>query len=297
MDANSPAEIAGGHCEQARHPFAARFPGLKFIKQLGNGYESNYSGLQATLTQRTSHGLSYLLGYTYSHAFDQASDNRAPQAMDSTNPAREYGSSHFDIHHRLTLAVTYAVPGTRSWGQLLQGWQLNSIVTVQTGQPWNVVDTGNDISLTGEGADRLELVRQSRRLQPLAFRRNPVLPGRHPECCLRSTRFRDSTATIRLLRQRRQRHDSRRFGHLRQHAPQSLPRPRTRCLGSVRSQRLEDCRKGQTPIACRVLQRAQPSELRQPVRSKFHLWPRRPLKPRAVRLRLRNARRSRTPIP
>jgi hypothetical protein len=27
-------------------------------------------------------------------------------------------------------------------------------VTVQTGQPWNVLDTGNDISLTDEGADR-----------------------------------------------------------------------------------------------------------------------------------------------
>jgi hypothetical protein len=48
----------------------------------------------------------------------------------------------------------YAIPGKKSPGQILQGWQVNSIVTLQTGQPWNVVDTGNDISLTGEGADR-----------------------------------------------------------------------------------------------------------------------------------------------
>ena len=185
VDPNSPAEIACGHCEQAGRPFAARFPGLKFINQLGNGYESNYNGLQATLTQRPSHGLSYLLGYTYSHAFDQASDNRAPQAMDGTNPAREYGSSDFDIRHRLTLAFTYAVPGTKSWGQLLQGWQLNSIVTVQTGQPWNVVDTGNDISLTGEGADRWDFFGNPADFKPSHFEGIPFFPdGTQNTACM-----------------------------------------------------------------------------------------------------------------
>jgi hypothetical protein len=151
---NSTGEVACGHCEQVGRPFNAAFPGLKFINQLGNSDESNYNGLQATLAARSWRGLSYLLGYTYSHAFDTASDNRAPQAMDGTNPGREYGNSDFDIRHRLTLSVMYALPGKKSPGQLLQGWQVNSIVTLQTGQPWNVVDTGNDISLTGEGADR-----------------------------------------------------------------------------------------------------------------------------------------------
>jgi hypothetical protein len=176
VDPNSPAEINCGHCEQAGRPFEARFPGLKFINQLGNGYESNYNSLQATLTQRASHGLSYLLGYTYSHALDQASDNRAPQAMDSTNPGREYGSSDFDIRHRLTLAFTYAVPGTKSWGQLLQGWQLNSIVTMQTAQPWNVVDTGDDISLTGESADRWNFFGNPADFSPSHFAGIPWIP-------------------------------------------------------------------------------------------------------------------------
>jgi hypothetical protein len=140
--------------EQSGRPFNAAFPGLGFINQLGNGYESNYNGLQASLTQRTWHGLSYILGYTYSHALDQGSDNRAPQASNSVNPRGEYGSSDFDIRHRVTFSWTYAIPGKKSVAQLLEGWQLNSIVTLQTGQPWNVVDTGNDSSLTGEGGDR-----------------------------------------------------------------------------------------------------------------------------------------------
>ena len=140
--------------EQLGRPFDSKFPYLGFINWLSNAYVSNYSGLQATFTRRLSHGLSLLAGYTWSHALDQASDNRAPQAMDSTRPWLEYGSGDFDIRHRFTASVTYAVPGRRSWGQLLQGWQLNSIVTLQTGQPWNVVDTGDDFSRTGEGSDR-----------------------------------------------------------------------------------------------------------------------------------------------
>ncbi len=154
VDPLSAAEIACGHCEQAGRPFNSAFPGLRFINQLGSIYESNYNALQATMTERSYRGLSFLLGYSYSHALDQSSDNRAPQAMDSTAPWKDYGSSDFDIRQRLTLSLTYALPGKKSPAQILQGWQVNSIVTLQTGQPWNVVDTGNDISLTGEGSDR-----------------------------------------------------------------------------------------------------------------------------------------------
>jgi hypothetical protein len=155
IENQSPAEIACGHCENnADRPYGAKFPYLGFVNQLSNLYQSNYNGLQATLTQRSSHGVSFLIGYSYSHALDNASDNRAPQAMDSTRPWLEYGSSDFDIRHRLTASLTYDIPGRRSRGQLLQGWQINSIVTVETGQPWGVVDTGNDISGTAEGSDR-----------------------------------------------------------------------------------------------------------------------------------------------
>ena len=154
VDPNSAAEIACGNCEQAGRRFNGTFPGLKNINQLGNIDESNYNALQFTMTERSWRGLSYLLGYTYSHALDVASDNRAPQVTNSFQPWRDYGNSDFDIRHRLTLAFSYALPGRHSPAQILQGWQVNSIVTIQGGQPWNVLDSGNDISLTGEGGDR-----------------------------------------------------------------------------------------------------------------------------------------------
>ena len=157
VDPNSAAEIACGHCEQAGRPFATKFPALGVINYLGNGYNANYHGLQATLTQRAWQGLSFVAGYTWAHAFDEASLNRAQQPQDSLNPGREYASSDLDIRHRFTLALSYEVPGRKGFAQMLEGWQVNSIVTLQTGLPWSVIDgfaNGNDVSLTGEFSDR-----------------------------------------------------------------------------------------------------------------------------------------------
>jgi hypothetical protein len=37
---------------------------------------------------------------------------------------------------------------------MLEGWQLNTIVNIQSGLPWSVLDSTSDISGTGEFADR-----------------------------------------------------------------------------------------------------------------------------------------------
>lgn len=136
-------------------PFAAKFPYLAYIIEQTNLYDSNYDGLQTTLQQRTNHGLSFLASYTYSHALDGDSYNIGQYLpQDSTHPQREYASSDFDITHRFTFSFTYALPGKKSPGQLLEGWELNSIVTLETGQPWYGSDSTNDISGTAENTDR-----------------------------------------------------------------------------------------------------------------------------------------------
>jgi outer membrane receptor protein involved in Fe transport len=154
----SAAEIACGHCEANEdRPFGVKFPYLEVINYLGNGYESKYHGLQTTLTQRAWRGFSFVAGYTWSHALDQASFNRGQNPQNSFDPAGEYGSSDNDIRHRLTFSMTYDIPGRDGFGQMLKGWQLTSIVTLQSGLPWNVVDgyqSGNDVSKSGEYSDR-----------------------------------------------------------------------------------------------------------------------------------------------
>jgi hypothetical protein len=46
------------------------------------------------------------------------------------------------------LTGTYNIPGIKGFGQVLEGWQLNSILTVQSAQPWTINDYGNDFSGT-----------------------------------------------------------------------------------------------------------------------------------------------------
>jgi len=141
--------LAGGR------PFFAKFPYLQIINEQKNAAHSNYNSLQATLTERAFHGLDFTAGYTYGHGLDNGSLNFQGQTpQDSTHQEREYGSGDFDIRHRLTVTAGYAIPGKKGYGQLLEGWKLNTIVTVQTAQPWLVLDSksgGNDFSTGGSG--------------------------------------------------------------------------------------------------------------------------------------------------
>jgi hypothetical protein len=144
--------------EQTGRPFNSKFPFLGYINFLENGYRSSYHGLQTTLAQRAWKGLDFVMGYTWAHAIDFVSLHRAAQPQDSGRPDLERASSDLDIRHRFTLSLTYALPGIKSWAQLLEGWQINSIVTLQGGTPFSAVDFENDTSLTGEFSDRWNVI-------------------------------------------------------------------------------------------------------------------------------------------
>ena len=134
------------------------YPYLGFINYYSNIYRSNYNGLQLAFTSRNYHGFDFVAGYTYSHAIDNQSYNwNQYLPKDSNNPQGEYGNSDFDIRHRFTLSATYTIPGKKGYAQMLEGWQLNGILTLQSSQPWQAFDTSNDFSGTGELADRWNL--------------------------------------------------------------------------------------------------------------------------------------------
>jgi len=140
--------------EQTNQPFYSKFPYLANIFQMGNVYRSNYDGLQATLNARNYHGLSMVAGYTYSHALDDVGANwdfgyGSGLPQNAHNPGAEYANSDFDIRQRLTVSFTYAVPGRKGYGQALEGWEVNSIITLETPQPWGPMDEGTDASGVG----------------------------------------------------------------------------------------------------------------------------------------------------
>src|SRR5215467_1915727 len=149
---NCASDSTGG--EEANRPFANKFPYLANIFQMGNVYRSNYNGLQVTMNARNFHGLSMVAGYTYSHASDDVGANwdfgyGSGLPQNSANVSAEYGNSDFDIRHRLTLSLTYAIPGRRGHGQALEGWEINSITTLETPQFWGPIDLGTDAAGVG----------------------------------------------------------------------------------------------------------------------------------------------------
>jgi hypothetical protein len=149
---NCAPDSTGG--EEANRPFATKFPYLSNIFQMGNVYRSNYNALQVTLNARNYHGLSMVAGYTYGHALDDVGANwdfgyGAGLPVDSANVGREYANSDFDMRHRLTVSLTYAIPGRKGFAQSLEGWEINSIITLVSPQFWGPIDLGTDASGTG----------------------------------------------------------------------------------------------------------------------------------------------------
>jgi|SRR5579872_3684856 len=137
--------------EVAAQPYATKFPYLAYISWLSNSDFSNYNSLQVSMTQRTVHGLSFVLGYTFAHALGESPDNWSfISATDTTKPRSIYGTTEFDVRHRFTFSTTYAIPGINAPGQLLKGWSLNSIVTLESATPWGINDVTTDFSGTNE---------------------------------------------------------------------------------------------------------------------------------------------------
>jgi|SRR5690242_2384336 carboxypeptidase family protein/TonB-dependent receptor-like protein len=181
-DINSPAVGAGwtsailaacaatptsGNCtpsssaETAARPYVTKFPYLSYIDWLSNNNLSNYNGLQFALTQRNWHGLSYVAGYTYSHALAESPDNwRFVNPVISGDVRSLYGNSQFDVTHRFTYSLTYALPNKKSPGQVLEGWSINSIVGIQSPMPWQVSDLTTDFTGTNELLDQASLGEQ-----------------------------------------------------------------------------------------------------------------------------------------
>jgi hypothetical protein len=106
---------------------------------------SAYNALQLHAQQRLSHGLSASAAYTWSHALDEQSDiGLFYTGNNALNLRSGYGSSDFDRTHVLNANISYNLPSPYSEhslpGKFTSGWTLNSIITLQSGQPYSVID-------------------------------------------------------------------------------------------------------------------------------------------------------------
>jgi hypothetical protein len=139
--------------------------GAFYINQEEASATSNYNALQTSLRINDLHGVTSIVNYSWSHSLDTASDSEdfvpnAAQPNDSTRPQLDYGNSNFDVRNRFTWIFGYQLPAYKGrFERVRNGWGVDSTVTLQDGQPFNLnYNFEDDFSGSGEGFDRPDLI-------------------------------------------------------------------------------------------------------------------------------------------
>ncbi len=160
-------------------------PDVGTITQFETTASSNYNALQLQLRSRFRHSLQLQASYTFAKASDDVSDvfdlaGASALPQDSFNLAGERGPANFDVRHRFAYNFIYDLPAFGQRGDLVQtilgGWQLASLGSFQTGQPFTV-NSIFDVNLDGNLTDRLNttsgIAVTGNRSQPLRLTVNP----------------------------------------------------------------------------------------------------------------------------
>jgi len=106
---------------------------------------ADYNALQVHAEQRLTHGLTVGASYTYSHALDEQSDiGLFYTGNNALNLRSGYGSADFDRTHVVDANVGYTLPSpfreSSLAGKFTSGWTLNGVITLESGQPYSVID-------------------------------------------------------------------------------------------------------------------------------------------------------------
>jgi hypothetical protein len=144
-------------------PFAPSGGTFFYVNQLETTAFSNYNALQTSFSVRDRRGFSTQVNYTWSHSIDNASDGQdyvanATQPDNSFCTRCEKANSNFDSRHRFVLTASYAIPNfSESYPRLGKGWQLNTVVTISSGNPFHLT-LFDDYNNTGEFFPRPDLI-------------------------------------------------------------------------------------------------------------------------------------------
>ena len=134
------------------NPLGQLNPNFGQLRNWRNVNNSNYNSLQASLKKQAAYGLTFNVSYTYSHSIDNGSawHNSATTgngagagdgySTDLTQPGLDRGNSTFDVRHRVVGNFVWELPIARNANGALKviggGWQLNGIMSYQTGAHW-----------------------------------------------------------------------------------------------------------------------------------------------------------------
>src|SRR6266511_78578 len=135
------ARNSSGNFINANTDTVRQYLGYSTIRSQENTGSSSYNSLQISAQRRVSLGLTTSIAYTWSKAlnnFDtETSDLRTP-----FDASLDKGNASFDRRHVFAMSYVYALPFFEErrglTKQLLGGWQVSGVVTLQTGQFVNI---------------------------------------------------------------------------------------------------------------------------------------------------------------
>ena len=176
IDRNQPEVTVNDPTKRGNQaPNAQMFPN-SFFGSIGTGVgigNSNYNGAVAIARYQGRHGIYFEGSYTLGKSIDNGSSyfgstGERAGLSDSTNLAAERGPSAFDIRHRAVFTLVDDLPvgpGHRLLGwnngvnrQVFGGWQVSSIVSIQSGTPFTVFNNSADFSGFNQFNDRPDVV-------------------------------------------------------------------------------------------------------------------------------------------
>ena len=131
------------------------------FNQLSNYGMANYNGLILTVNHQFAKNYTVLANYTYSKclANQNFSGDTTPGPQNPNDLASEYGNCNFDVTHNVTVSGVFLTPklSNHLLNLVVGGIQVSPLFSHRTGSPFTVTP-GTDVSLTGQGNDRANVV-------------------------------------------------------------------------------------------------------------------------------------------
>lgn len=144
-------------------------PNFSTLTFVTNGVDSSYHAMTMEVRRNLSRQFSLQANYRWSKWLDTSSDTSTGQFGDNSEPGKgavdvdclrcERGPSLFDIPHRFSAQLLWLpqlTSGNRLFSHVVNGWQVATIITRQSGRPFSVwngaaANAGGDYNRDGGG--------------------------------------------------------------------------------------------------------------------------------------------------
>ena len=152
---NLPSTYGGGAASDPENIAFGRTAGTT---EFFLGFSSNYESLQAQLTKRQSHGLSFTSAFTWGKGLGYISDDDGG-LMFFINWRRNYAPNDYDRTFNFEQNFTYELPFGHGHAHLrsglasllVGGWKLSGIISAVSGQPFTVSAASSSLNTPGTG--------------------------------------------------------------------------------------------------------------------------------------------------